>query len=71
LTQINQQKTVAETREKVASAAENLLENDDFYAKNQKRFRGSDTTFIFRLRKNGRKKACPFDGNSSERGLSL
>jgi len=48
-----------------------LLENADFYAKNQKRFEGSGATFIFRLRKNGRKKACPSDGNSPERGLSL
>ncbi|MCK7506770.1 MAG: hypothetical protein MZV70_23685 [Desulfobacterales bacterium] len=40
----------------VALVAEYLLENADFYAKNQKRFKGSDTTFIFRLRKNGRKK---------------
>jgi hypothetical protein len=37
----------------------------------EKRFEGSDTIFIFRLRKNGRKKAHPFDGNSPERRLSL
>jgi len=54
----------------VALVAEYLLENDGFYAKNQERFKRSDTTY-FSGWKNGRKKAYPFDGNSSERGLSL
>jgi hypothetical protein len=56
----------------VALVAEYLLENADFYAKKSETLlEGSGTTIVFRLRRNGRKKAYPFDGNSSERGLSL
>lgn len=55
----------------VACITEYLLENTVLCVKNQRRFAGKRKTFIFSLRKNERKKAYPFDGNSPECRLSL